>query len=131
MNTRPIATLLSCLSFLKTTFLPSSRPCSVFQVPPRSYVNSLQKRLHLRCLTGFCICLWQSALLSLDLFFQFTFSKGHHNLRFGDLLVWKVRSHLLVQCRQWEHQNNVWYLLSVYNKDNRKTSLMSFWCLYC
>ena len=36
--------------------------------------------------------------------------------------------HLLVQ---WKHQNNVWNLYKVNNKDTRATSMTSFWCLYC
>ena len=40
------------------------------------------------------------------------------------LLSW----HLFVQHQQWKHQENVWNLLKVNNKDTRMTSLM---CLYC
>ena len=39
--------------------------------------------------------------------------------------------HLLVQSQHWKHQNNVWNLYKVNNKDTRATSMMSFWCLYC
>ena len=39
--------------------------------------------------------------------------------------------HLLVQSQQWKHQNNVWNMFKVNNKDTKTTSLTSFWCLYC
>ena len=38
--------------------------------------------------------------------------------------------HLLIQSQQRKHQNNVWNLFNVNNKDIRTTSLTSFWCLY-
>ena len=38
--------------------------------------------------------------------------------------------HLLVQSQRWEHQENVWNLFKVNNKDTRTTSMTSFWCLY-
>ena len=38
--------------------------------------------------------------------------------------------HLLVQSQQWRHQNNVWNLFQVNNKDNRTMSLTSLSCLY-
>ena len=39
--------------------------------------------------------------------------------------------HLLVPNQQWKHQNNVWNLFKVNNKDTRTTSMKSFRCLYC
>ena len=36
--------------------------------------------------------------------------------------------HFLVQS---QHQNNVWNLFKVNNKDTKMTTTMSFWCLYC
>ena len=39
--------------------------------------------------------------------------------------------HLLVQSLQWKHQNNMWNLVKVNNKDSKTTSLTSFGCLYC
>ena len=39
--------------------------------------------------------------------------------------------HLVVQIQQWKHQNNVWNLFKVNNKDSRTTWTKSFWCLYC
>ena len=39
--------------------------------------------------------------------------------------------HLLVQSQQWKHQNNMWNLFKVNNKDTKTTSVTSFWCLYC
>ena len=38
---------------------------------------------------------------------------------------------LLVQSQQWEHQNNVWSLFKIKNKDIRMTPMTLFWCLYC
>ena len=38
---------------------------------------------------------------------------------------------LLVQSQQRKHQNNVWNLFKVNNKDTRRTSATSLWCLYC
>ena len=38
---------------------------------------------------------------------------------------------LLVQNQQWKHQNNVWNLFKVTNKDSRTPSFKSFWCFYC
>ena len=48
--------------------------------------------------------------------------------------------HLHVQSQQWKHQNNVWNLFKVNNKDYRTTSLTTerrhifhtlFWCYHC
>ena len=50
--------------------------------------------------------------------------------------------HLLVQKQQWKHQNNVWNLFKVNNKDTRRLVLVSlllslnrihtlFWCYHC
>ena len=46
---------------------------------------------------------------------------------------WKhyPRWHLSGQSRQWKHQNNVWNLFKVDNRDIRTTSVTSFWCLCC
>ena len=35
--------------------------------------------------------------------------------------------HVLVQSQQWKHQNYVWNLFKVFNKDTRTTSLTPFW----
>ena len=45
---------------------------------------------------------------------------------------WKVlpSRHLLVQSQQWKHQNNVWNLFKVNDKDFRIKSMMSLWCIY-
>ena len=39
--------------------------------------------------------------------------------------------HLLVQSQQLKHQNNVWNMFKVNNKDSRTTSLTLFWCFHC
>ena len=39
--------------------------------------------------------------------------------------------YFLVQCQQWKHQNNVWNLFKVNNKDTRTASVTSFLYLYC
>ena len=38
--------------------------------------------------------------------------------------------HLLAQTQQWKHQNNLWNLIKVKNKNTKSTPLTSFWCLY-
>ena len=39
--------------------------------------------------------------------------------------------HLYVQSQQWKHQNNLWNMLKIINKDARTISWTSFWCLCC
>ena len=39
--------------------------------------------------------------------------------------------HLFVPDQHWKHQNNVFDMLKVYNKDTRATSLKLLQCLYC
>lgn len=39
--------------------------------------------------------------------------------------------HWLFQNQQWRHQNNMWKLFKVTNKDSRAASLASLWCPYC
>ena len=39
--------------------------------------------------------------------------------------------HLLVQSQQCKRKNNMWNLLKVNDKDNRKTPMTSCWCPYC
>ena len=39
------------------------------------------------------------------------------------------RLYLLAQSQQWKHHNKVWNMFKVNNKDTRKTSMTSFWCL--
>ena len=39
--------------------------------------------------------------------------------------------HLLAPSQKWKHQNNMWNLFKVYNKDTRTTTTTFFWCLYC
>ena len=47
---------------------------------------------------------------------------------YGILLsIW----YLLVQSHSLKYLNNVWNLSKVNNKDNRTTSMASFWWLYC
>ena len=51
------------------------------------------------------------------------------------------QTYLLVQSQQWKHQNNMWNLFKVNNKDTRTTSLtllftlnrfhILHWCFYC
>ena len=47
--------------------------------------------------------------------------------------LWSSNSklNLHVQSQQWKHQNNVWDLFKVNNKDNRTTSLILLSLLYC
>ena len=37
---------------------------------------------------------------------------------------------ILFQSKQWKHQDNLWNLFEVKNKDTITTSLALFWCLY-
>ena len=39
--------------------------------------------------------------------------------------------YLLVLSPHWKHQNNVWNLFKVINRDTGTTSRSLFWCFYC
>ena len=69
-------------------------------------------------------------------YFQGDYAIGNYNLNelifkhhWHDYFTWSkvVIWYLLVQSQQWKHQNNVWNLFKVNNKDARTRS----WYLYC
>ena len=62
--------------------------------------------------------------LNLVKFTEFDLAGTHLNL-------FSPNQHLFVQSQQWKHQNNVWNLFKVSNKNTRRTSMPAFWCLYC
>ena len=41
-----------------------------------------------------------------------------------------VSQNLLIESQQWKHQNNVWNLSKVNNKNTRMASVTPFWCRY-
>ena len=49
----------------------------------------------------------------------------------GHLSLMLSIRHLFVWSQQWKHQNNVWNLFKVINRDTRIISVTSLWCLYC
>ena len=55
-----------------------------------------------------------------------------HCLFLGRVVHWDKNPTgiLLVQSQQWKHQNNVWNLFKVNNRDTRTTSMTLFWCLH-
>ena len=52
----------------------------------------------------------------------------HHYFCIG--IRYEPNRYLLVQSQQWKHQNNLWILFKVNNKDTKITSMTSFWFIY-
>ena len=79
----------------------------------------------------------KKTILLLNVAVQFSFTKPHKKLvkLFDDKLVYCDKSfpsqYLLVQRRQWKHQNNLSNLFKVNNKNTITTSMTSFWFMYC